>query len=56
MDIPSLLRRSTDTDLMKMVLSLAETVRRLEEKVDILLIGGQVSESPVIGHTGGILH
>ena len=38
MDMPSLLRRSTDTELMGLVVRLAETVRRLEEKVDMLII------------------
>jgi len=46
MDMPSLLRRSTDTDLLKLVVRLAETVQRLEAKVDMLLIGGPVSEAP----------
>jgi len=38
MDMPSLLRRSTDTELIGLVVRLAETVRRLEEKVDMLII------------------
>ena len=38
MDMPSLLRRSTDTELIGLVIRLAEAVRRLEEKVDMLII------------------
>lgn len=37
MDMP-LLRRSTDTELIGLVISLASMVQRLEAKVDMLII------------------
>lgn len=47
MDMP-LLRRSTDTELIGLVISLASMVQRLEAKVDMLIIQ-RADEAPYTG-------